>query len=129
MDHELTEALTTTLDRLANATHLLHVAAERLAEHQLIAADNTLNHITATVELNLEQRLAAAEALITELRASAPVAVTNTGRKTLPTTILAKQGVLVEGMEAGALDAALHSLSLEQRIAVKAQLLRSGLLG
>ncbi len=43
--------------------------------------------------------------------------------------LLAKQGVVVESLEAGALDAALVSLSLEQRIAVKAQLMRSGLLG
>jgi hypothetical protein len=43
-------------------------------------------------------------------------------------TMLAKQGVTVDSFEAGALDTALTSLSLEQRIAVKAQLLRSGLL-
>ena len=43
--------------------------------------------------------------------------------------LLAKQGVTVDSMEAGALDAALVSLSLEQRIAVKAQLMRAGLLG
>jgi hypothetical protein len=44
-------------------------------------------------------------------------------------TLLAKQGVTVDSMEAGALDAALVSLSIEQRIAVKAQLMRSGMLG
>ncbi len=46
------------------------------------------------------------------------------------TTLLAKQGVTLEAasLEAGALDAALSSLSLEQRIAVKSQLLRAGLL-
>ncbi|WP_157466458.1 hypothetical protein [Edaphobacter aggregans] len=43
-------------------------------------------------------------------------------------TMLAKQGVTVDSVEAGALDAAMSSLSLEQRIAVKAQLMRSGLL-
>jgi hypothetical protein len=43
--------------------------------------------------------------------------------------LLAKQGVTVDSIEAGALDAALVSLSLEQRIAVKAQLMRAGLLG
>jgi hypothetical protein len=32
-------------------------------------------------------------------------------------------------MEAGAVDAALGSLRIEQRIAVKAQLMRAGLLG
>ena len=82
----------------------------------------------------LEERLAAAESKIAELTAAAtttvPSTVTNT-RKTLPAsmaTMLAKQGVTVDSVEAGALDTALTSLSLEQRIAVKAQLLRSGLL-
>jgi hypothetical protein len=45
------------------------------------------------------------------------------------TALLAKQGVTVDSMEAGAVDAALVSLSVEQRIAVKAQLMRAGLLG
>ena len=53
-------------------------------------------------------------------------------RKTLPaatTQLLAKQGIsMLDSVEAGALDAALTGLSLEQRIAVKAQLLRAGLL-
>jgi hypothetical protein len=43
-------------------------------------------------------------------------------------TLLAKQGVQLDSLEAGAIDAALTSLSIEQRIAVKAQLLRAGLL-
>jgi hypothetical protein len=86
----------------------------------------------------LEARLSALEARVEALAAlcvsatatHAPVHVTNT-RKTLPTamtTLLAKQGVTVDTVEAGALDQALTPLSVEQRIAVKAQLLRSGLL-
>ena len=43
--------------------------------------------------------------------------------------LLAKQGVAVESLEAGALDAALAPLSIEQRIAVKSQLMRAGLVG
>jgi len=86
----------------------------------------------------IEARLSALEARIEELAAlcvsaaatHAPVQVTN-ARKTLPaamTTLLAKQGVTVDTVEAGALDQALTPLSIEQRLAVKAQLLRSGLL-
>ena len=45
------------------------------------------------------------------------------------TNLLAKQGVTVDSLEAGALDAALVSLSVEQRIAVKSQLMRAGLAG
>jgi len=43
--------------------------------------------------------------------------------------LLAKQGVTVDSIEGGALDGALGSLSIEQRIAVKAQLMRAGMLG
>ena len=43
-------------------------------------------------------------------------------------SLLAKQGVAEESVEVGALDAALTSLSMEQRFAVKAQLIRAGLL-
>ena len=126
-------ALEATVERLAAAASLLEQAMERLTERQQTAEAN-IGRISATVEAALEERLAATEAKIAELMATAtntaPVAVTNT-RKTLPSgmvTMLAKQGVTVDSVEAGALDTALTSLSLEQRIAVKAQLLRSGLL-
>jgi hypothetical protein len=126
-------ALETTVTRLSAAASLLEQAMERLTERQQ-NAEATIGRISATVEAALEERLAAAEARIAELMASAtntvPTTVTNT-RKTLPAgmaTMLAKQGVTVDSVEAGALDTALTSLSLEQRIAVKAQLLRSGLL-
>jgi len=122
--------LETTVARLTAAASLLEQAMERLNERQQ-SAEATIGRISATVESALEERLAAAEARIAELMATAantvPATVTN-ARKTLPAgmaTMLAKQGVTVE---AGALDTALTSLSLEQRIAVKAQLLRSGLL-
>jgi chromosome segregation ATPase len=127
-------ALEATVARLAAAAGLLEQAMERLNERQQ-NAEATIGRISATVESALEERLAAAEAKIAELKAAAtatvPSTVTNT-RKTLPAgmaTMLAKQGVTVDSVEAGALDTALTSLSLEQRIAVKAQLLRSGLLG
>jgi selenocysteine lyase/cysteine desulfurase len=127
-------ALEATVARLAAAAGLLEQAMERLNERQQ-NAEATIGRISATVESALEERLAAAEARIAELTATAattvPTTVTNT-RKTLPAgmaTMLAKQGVTVDSVEAGALDTALTSLSLEQRIAVKAQLLRSGLLG
>ncbi|HEY6413607.1 MAG TPA: hypothetical protein VIX42_07965 [Edaphobacter sp.] len=121
------------VQRLAAAAGLLEQAVERLAERQK-DAEASIGRISATVDADLEERLAAAEAQIAELKAggaSVPHSVTN-GRKTLPvsmTTLLAKQGVTVDSMEAGALDAALVSLSMEQRFAVKAQLMRAGLLG
>jgi hypothetical protein len=140
-------ALTATVERLAAATGMLEQAVARMFERQgefALSAEASIGRIVATVEskreAELEQKLAAAEAEIAELRAAgvtAPVAVTNStagshGRKTLPVSmvnLLAKQGGTVDSMEAGALDAALVSLSIEQRIAVKAQLMRAGLLG
>jgi hypothetical protein len=129
-----------TVERLAAAAGLLEQAVERLAQRQndfALDAEASIGRIVATVErqreAELEEKLAAAEAQIAELKAAAsvPSEVTH-GRKTLPVSmanLLAKQGVTVETMEAGAVDAALVSLSVEQRIAVKAQLMRSGLLG
>jgi len=135
MEMEMKDELSVTVERLAAAAGLLEQAVERLAERQS-DAEASVGRIVATVEAELEVRLAAAEAQILELKAAAaatyvPVPVTN-GRKTLPVAmvnLLAKQGVTVDSVEAGALDAALVSLSLEQRIAVKAQLMRAGLLG
>jgi len=108
-------------------TVALEAAAAKLAEQQ-----QSVGPIVAAVEsereAELERRLEEAEARIAELTAAAATA----GRKTLPSgmaSMLAKQGVTVESMEAGAIDAALSSLSIEQRIAVKAELLRAGLLG
>jgi hypothetical protein len=43
-------------------------------------------------------------------------------------TMLAKQGVVMDSVEAGAIDGALSSLSIEQRIAVKSELMRAGVL-
>jgi hypothetical protein len=130
MEMEMKDELGAFVQRLAAAAGLLEQAVERLAERQK-DAEASIGRISATVDADLEERLAAAEAQIAELKASAPVAVTN-GRKTLPVSmsaLLAKQGVTVDSMEAGALDAALVSLSMEQRFAVKAQLMRAGLLG
>ncbi len=46
------------------------------------------------------------------------------------TQFLSRQGITtLDSIEAGALDAALNGLSLEQRLAVKAQLLRAGVVG
>jgi hypothetical protein len=140
MEMEMKDELGSTVERLAAAAGLLEQAVERLAQRQsdfAFDAEASIGRIVATVErqreAELEEKLAAAEAEIAELKAAAsvPVDVTH-GRKTLPASmvnLLAKQGVTVDAMEAGAVDAALVSLSVEQRIAVKAQLMRAGLLG
>lgn len=139
MEMEMKDELGLTVDRLAAAAGLLEQAVERLAQRQSAFAEDaeaSIGRIVATVEARreaeLEEKLAAAELKIAELQARGASATPATGRKTLPTamtSLLAKQGVTIDSLEAGALDAALVSLSLEQRIAVKAQLMRAGLLG
>lgn len=142
MEMEMKDELGMTVERLAAAAGMLEQAVERLAQRQSSFAEDaeaSIGRIVATVEARreaeLEQKLAVAEAEIVALRAAAsasvPSEVTN-GRKTLPVTmvnLLAKQGLSADSIEAGALDAALSSLSMEQRFAVKAQLMRAGLLG
>ena len=136
-------------ERLEAIASALEQAASRLEERQVALAAEAEEHvgrIVATVETareaELERRLAEAEAKIAELTASAaPQALDapqTQGRKTLPSgmaTMLAKQGVTLElgasgaSIEAAALDSALASLGIEQRIAVKSELRRAGLLG
>jgi F0F1-type ATP synthase membrane subunit b/b' len=142
MEMEMKDELGSTVERLAAAAGLLEQAVERLAQRQndfAVDAEASIGRIVATVErqreAELEEKLAAAEAQIAELKAAVAHSVSTEvthGRKTLPASmvnLLAKQGVTVDAMEAGAVDAALVSLSVEQRIAVKSQLMQAGLLG
>jgi hypothetical protein len=129
MNEDTVIELMETTERLQAVAASLEAAATKIAEQQEV-----VGRITATVEsareAELERRLAEAEAKIAELTAAADAHTAT--RKTLPAsmaTMLAKQGVTVESMEAGAIDGALASLSIEQRIAVKAELMRAGLLG
>jgi hypothetical protein len=112
MDMEMSVEMTETVDRLAAAAGMLEAAVSRLAGLSMQAETSAL--------AELEEKLTAAEARIAELSARG----TGLGRKTLQ----AKGTSRGEGLD-GAIDGALTSLSLEQRIAVKSELMRSGLLG
>jgi septal ring factor EnvC (AmiA/AmiB activator) len=93
-----------------------------------------VERISATVEQSrreaeLAEKLAAAEVELAELKAGAAHNVLNPMRRTLPSTtseMLAKHGLGEGPVDVRTLDAALAGLSLEQRIAVKSQLLRTG---
>lgn len=95
--------------------------------------DGAVVRISATVEqslreLDLEARLAKAEQELASLRAQASTAVV-AQRRTIPAAtkeMLAKHGMGEGVVDVQKLDAALAGLSLEQRIAVKTQLLRAG---
>jgi hypothetical protein len=126
------------IERLGAAASLLERTVAWLEQREPVTA-GAVERMTAAVESQnewmerereLRLKLEAAEQQIAELRGqSSRTAAT---RQTLPpstTQLLAKQGIsVVDSIQAGALDAALAGLSLEQRIAVKAELFRAGLL-
>ena len=120
-------------ERLEAATTLLERALSWLEERQS-ALTGEVEKISATVEQSrreaeLAEKLAAAEREIAELKAAGAQNALNPLRKTMPaatTEMLAKHGIGDGLVDVRTLDAALASLSLEQRIAVKTQLLRAG---
>ena len=119
-------------ERLEAATTLLERTLNWL-EHRQGALSGEVERISATVEqsrreVELAERLAAAEKELSELKASAATVV-NPLRRTMPAApaeMLSKHGLAEGPVNVRALDAALAGLSLEQRIAVKTQLLRAG---
>ena len=118
-------------ERLEAATARLERTLNMLEERQ---GSGEVERISATVdqsrrEAELAEKLAAAERELIELRAAAGLTAFNPLRRTLPAAtseMLAKQGIGEGPVDVRTLDAALTSLSLEQRIAVKTQLLRAG---
>lgn len=119
--------------RLEAATTLLERTLNWLEERQ-DALTGDVERISATVEQSrreseLADKLAGAERELAELRAAAAPVAVNPVRRTVPATtseMLAKHGIGEGPVDVRALDAALAGLSLEQRIAVKSQLLRAG---
>jgi vacuolar-type H+-ATPase subunit D/Vma8 len=123
-------------ERLEAAASLLERTLSFLEERQSALAGE-VERISATVEQSrredeLAAKLEAAEKQIAELKANAGHAnlnALNLLRKTVPSAtldMLAKHGVGEGPVDSRTLDAALQSLSLEQRIAVKSQLLKAG---
>ena len=119
-EEEMSASLEEASVRLAIAAQALEQAVERLAG---ITLEGSLERVSAR-EAALEERLSEAEANIASLRAEK-----TRGRKTEPagvTSLVAREG---RTAEPGALDAVLQSLSVEQRILVKSEMLRAGLIG
>src|SRR3569833_269567 len=116
------------MGRLDAAADLLERALTLLQERQ-----GEVERISATVEqtkreLELADKLAAAERELADLKAAA-VHESSALRRTVPAStseMLAKHGIADGPVDVRALDSALSGLSLEQRIAVKTQLLRAG---
>jgi hypothetical protein len=142
---DVLSSLSDSVQRLSAAAGALEMTASKLEQREA-AISGEVQKITAAVEtggdftrreLELERKLAMAEQEIATLHAqvsahaSAPASFTSV-RKTLPAAtvqLLAKQGLdSFETMSTATLDAALSGLSIEQRLAVKSQLLRTGAL-
>jgi hypothetical protein len=99
-----------------------------------VDASGEVERISATVEQGkreseLAERLVVVERELAELKAAAGSTAVNPLRRTIPAStseMLAKHGIGEGPVDVRTLDAALTGLSLEQRIAVKTQLLRAG---
>jgi len=120
-------------ERLEAATSLLEKSVNWLEERQSVLSGE-VERISATVEQSrreteLAEKLAAAELELAEVKAATAQNVLQPLRRTMPAAtaeMLAKHGVGDGPVDVRTLDAALSGLSLEQRIAVKTQLLRAG---
>jgi ABC-type transporter Mla subunit MlaD len=140
MNEEVMQQLMATAERLANAAESLDRVLGRL-DAQQDALNTKVDRIAAAVEeqpgisargegaRQLQERVAELEKSNTDLKAQAARAA----RKTLPplvSAILAKscdEGGS-EKLDKSVLDKTLQSLSVEQRIAVKSELARAGII-
>jgi F0F1-type ATP synthase membrane subunit b/b' len=120
-------------ERLDAAMGLLEKTLNWIEERQA-ALSGEIEKISATVdqsrrEAELSEKLVAAERELAELKASAAQPAANPLRRTMSAStaeMLAKHGIGEGPVDVQKLDAALAGLSLEQRIAVKSQLMRAG---
>jgi prefoldin subunit 5 len=140
MSEEMMQQLMATAERLANAAESLDRVLGRL-DAQQDALNAKVDRIVAAVDertsvptlygeatRQLQDRVSELEKSNADLRAQAA----RLSRKTLPpmvSAILAKSAETgEEKIDKGVLDKTLQSLSVEQRIAVKAELARAGMI-
>jgi chromosome segregation ATPase len=143
MDTETTQQLLATAERLASAAETLDRVLEKL-DAQQSALNAKVDRIAAAVEdrvsdasdladesnwpRKLKERIAELEKTNNELRGQAA----RLSRKTLSplvSALLSKNSAEVgDRLDPGALDKTLQSLSVEQRIAVKAEMARAGMI-
>jgi hypothetical protein len=141
MNQEMTQQLAATAERLANAAETLDRVLGKLdAQHESLNAK--VDRIVAAVEdqsletseptrgndstRQLEERVAELEKANTELKAQA-ARMTRKTLSPLVSALLSKSSPDA-GLDPGALDKTLQTLSVEQRIAVKAEMARAGMI-
>ena len=140
MSEEITQQLAASAERLANAAETLNRVLEKL-EAQQDSLNAQVDRIVAAVEEHspranlepeqtkkLEERVEELEKTNRELKAQAA----RMARKTLSplaTALLSKSGPEAGGrLDAALVDKTLQALSVEQRIAVKAEMARAGMI-
>jgi len=143
MNEEMTQQLAATAERLANAAEALDRVLGRL-DGQQEALNAKVDRIVAAVEEQteetitkqrteidnsqaLQQRVAELEKNNNVLKAQAA----RLARKTLPplvTAVLSKNSEAGDRLDAAVLDKTLQSLTVDQRIAVKAEMARAGMI-
>ncbi|HWR34729.1 MAG TPA: hypothetical protein VN622_02525 [Clostridia bacterium] len=131
--------LAASADRLASASEALEKVLTKI-DAQYESLNAKVDRIIATIDeaiaprqgveasSDMREKVARLEKENTELQAQAQRAM----RKTLAPTVsvlLAKSGVEGLQLEEAVLDKALAALSVEQRIAVKAEMARAGMIG
>jgi hypothetical protein len=142
MNQEMTQQLAATAERLANAAETLDRVLGKLdSQHEALNAK--VDRIVAAVEersfetisgptrgtddmRKLEGRVVELEKANTELKAQA-ARMTRKTLSPLVSALLSKSSPDA-GLDPGALDKTLQTLSVEQRIAVKAEMARAGMI-
>ena len=143
METETTEQLLATAERLASAAETLDRVLEKL-DAQQSALNAKVDRIAAAVEdrasdgcdsadeanwpRKMKERIAELEKANHDLRGQA-ARLTRKTLSPLVTALLSKSSVEIgDKLDSGLLDKTLQSLSLEQRIAVKAEMARAGMI-
>ena len=122
---EATQAMADALHNINAQFESLHAKIDRI----VAAVDDDALPAASGEAASLRQKLAGAEKTNHDLKAQADQARRKTWSP-LVTTLLAKEGVDGDALiEAPVVEKALSGLSIEQRIAVKAELVRAGILG
>jgi hypothetical protein len=142
MDEAMTQQMAAAADRMANAAEMFDRVLERL-DAQYQSLNLKVDRIVAAIEEGeepeepteieaseneLQQRVVELERANTELKAQS----SRLARKTLPALVSAVLGKndleAGERIDAGAIEKSLQALSVEQRIAVKAEMARAGII-
>jgi predicted RNase H-like nuclease (RuvC/YqgF family) len=143
MDTEISQQLLATAERLASAAETLDRVLEKL-DSQQSALNAKVDRIAAAVEertvdafeaadegnwpRKLKERIAELEKSNNDLKGQA-ARLTRKTLSPLITALLSKSSVEVgDKLDPGVLDKTLQSLSVEQRVAVKAEMARAGMI-